>query len=153
MALGSVGSATGEKRHNCPQILGRRLKKLFCGKKATTSDQIREMAEAWLRGRNLEETARKASELIHVPGTYPGIWKFQLSDKVSTLQRKAQTGAGTKKIAIEPRATFRALREDESSCRSQITLRLLVSFTTERFVASAAEPVTFMRIAGTLITT
>jgi hypothetical protein len=113
------------------------------GKKAETGNEIREMTEAWLKGMNTEETVHEASRLIHIPGTHSETWETQLLDNVCILEQRAQKGGGTKKITILPCATFRVLREEECKRRRQITLRLRISFTTERFAANNAEPVDY----------
>jgi hypothetical protein len=125
--------------------LSTELKGYFLAKKARNVDEIREIADQWLKEKekNREETACEASRLIVSPVHYPDIWETQFSNNVCTLKRTAPMGAGTNKITIEPRAVFRVLREEEMKDSSRVSIQLWMSFDTNRFDANSAKPQDF----------
>jgi hypothetical protein len=108
--------------------------------KAGNVHTIRKLADEWLKEKEKEETAHEAAKLIVSPGRYPDIWEIQLSEGVCELERTAPMEAGTNKIIIEPRATFRVLREEEIQDKRQISIQLWMSFDTKRFDANPAKP-------------
>lgn len=105
--------------------LSAELRSAFVEKQAGTIEEIRTMANAWLKEKETPDTTRRALNLLVLACRCSAIWECQLLDDKCQLEFKGTYG-GTKKITIEPSVVFRML--EQSKCRDRVTIRLLISF-------------------------
>lgn len=105
--------------------LSAELRRSFVEKKAGTTEEVRTMANAWLKENKTPATARRALNLLDSACRCQDIWEPQLLDDKCQLEIKGTQG-GTKKITIEPSVVFRML--EQSKRRDRVTIRLLISF-------------------------
>jgi hypothetical protein len=121
--------------------LSAELRSSFVEKKAGTTEEVRTMANAWLKENETPATARRALNLLYLACRCLDIWEPQLLDDKCQLEIKGTQG-GTKKITIEPSVVFRML--EQSKRRDRVTIRLLISFPSSSYTTvDATKPVGF----------
>jgi hypothetical protein len=121
--------------------LSAELRSSFVEKKAGTIEEVRTMANAWLKENETPATARRALNLLDSACRCLDIWESQLLENKCQLEIKGTQG-GTTKITIEPRVVFRML--EQSKRRDRVTIRLLISFPSSSYTTvDATEPVGF----------
>jgi hypothetical protein len=121
--------------------LSAELRSSFVEKKAGTTEEVRTMANAWLKENETPATARRALNLLYLACRCLDIWEPQLLDDKCQLEIKGTQG-GTKKITIEPSVVFRML--EQSKRRDRVTIRLLISFPSSSYTTvDASKPVGF----------
>lgn len=121
--------------------LSAELRSSFVEKQAGTIEEVRTMANAWLKEKETPDTTRRALNLLVLAYRCSAIWECQLLDDKCQLEIKGTQG-GTKKITIEPSVVFRML--EQSKRRDRVTIRLLISFPSSSYTTvNTTEPVGF----------